>query len=530
MSSPLSLNPVKNAPVFWGAFGGALLLFSLLRLLPMVQIEVAQTEIFALDSGYARFLPENWGSYSIFPEEPQTFGPRVLTRYLLAVGGNFFGTHERAGVWISLFAVVATMAGVCKLAYLVFPSREFVILVGLTAASASAVQFHWSTDPTLALGSALVAWSVYFFLSALHLELPHRIFPSSLLIGLAAYIRIELVILWIPMALYLFVSAATPSPAKAKGLPLVSMALGGLLQLAMILWPMIDRNMVLTKSTPLLPGFDAERILGIAGTHTLFSFSGRLLEGIRILTLEPGGLGVFLGMLWIPGLVLIHLRFRESSTPFAWLSLILPAILLFTGISPLTGMQSYRESLLILAPLLIPLGAYPLTYLLFHFLQTKEMPARKMFYAWSILTLLSALIALLPTLRQFPQKNNGNRSAGDAAFLEWFEAEMPLRNLALATDRPGLFLVNGKMQVHGLHGETNWKVLALRNADGSINAARLNEYLRQKEVTLLHLASTDNPLLEQMRAEPNSPVFREVNVTPPHRVFRLQWSVLSGRN
>jgi len=531
MNSSFSPNPVKNSPVFWGAFAGSLLLFALIRLLPSIQILSPQTEFFSLDRGYAARLPENWSNYSTFPDDPQAFGPRVLSRYALAAGVMVFGGQERAGVWISLLGIIATLAGVCKLARTVFPSREFVVAAGLTAAAASALQGNWSADPAVALGMALVVWSVHFFLSALDLNLPHRVFLSSLLMGLAAYIRIELVILWIPMAIYLLVAAATPSPAKEKGLPLVPMALGGLLQLAMVLWPMIDRNLYLTGS-PLLPGFDAERVLGVAGTPAAFSFVGRFLEGFRLLMLNEGGLGIFLGLLWPVGLVLINLRFRESSTPFAWVGLIVTTLLILTGISPLLGLQGYQESLRILVPLLIPLGVYPLAFLLFHLVDPKELSEKHILGCWAGLAAAGVLLALMPTLNQMARQSRTSHTVGDAALLEWFEGEPRLRNAALVTDRPGLFLLNGKEQVHGLNGETNWRLLGkeFRNADGSIHAARLNDYLRQKKIQFLHIASVESPLVDQMRAEPNAPDMQSENITPPHRVFRLQWSEPSGKN
>lgn len=530
MSSSFSLNPAKHAPIFWTAFASSLLLFSALRVLPPLRASTVRTEAFALDLGFVQQLSTTNLSYSVIPDVPQTFGERVLPRYLLALGSMVTGKPEATGLTISLMSLVATLAGVCLLARMVLPSREFMVVCGLTTASISGIQLGFSPDPSMLLGSAFVIWAFYFFLSAVGDGWPYRIFLSAQLIGLAAYIRLELAFLWVPMALYLIGVGFFKTPPKAKGLPLVAMALAGIFQMALILWPMMDRNLQLT-GIAILPGLDAERVLGVSGAPASFSLAGRLVEGLKILMLDRTGLGVFLGLLWPVGMVMVSLRYKHASAPFVWV--VLPFLLLLglVLLSPVTGRESFRESLTMLTPSLIPLAVYPLAWILMQALDSTEKTAKSVFTAWTIVGGVSVLMALLPTLTH-ASRGQGYTSVaeGDTALLEWFENDGRLRNASLMTDRPGMFLRAGKQEVFGVRGETDWRVFAARKADGSVDAFRFNQFLKDNEIVLLHLAQIDNPLVEQLRAESNAPTFRPAQITPPHRVFLLQWSEPSERN
>ncbi|MCC5846948.1 MAG: hypothetical protein JJU29_02560 [Verrucomicrobia bacterium] len=516
---------LAQAPLFWPAFTGALVLLGLTRLLPGISWVLPPSEQAVLDVGYVQNLRGNFSAYEVLEGVKQVYGAHVLPRYALAVFSTFTGDIARAGIWLSLFGVVATVGGVYTLSRSIFPLREFAAVVTLSLSAVGAIQYGISPDPSRALAMALVVWALALFFTAIEKGLPHRVFLSALLLGLAGYIRIELTMMWWLLSLYLLAMAVWNSPAKAKGLPLVGMAVGGLFMMGLVLWPLVDRNIGLAGS-PVLPGFDAELILGgvaHVGSGAAPDYFGRFFDGFKMLATDRTGLGIFAGLLWPLGVVVSSVVNRHKAFPFFWAPFIIGWVLALTLISPVTGPESFYECLRITAPILYPFAVLAPVFLMYHWMQTEPKPRGKIVKLWCMVVLGAYVFALLPNLA-----GGTGREARQAkqfqAILEVFEEDRDLLEGKLLTDRPGLFLGVGKRHVYGLNGETDWRIIAYKYQDGSFRIDEFVKFIQEQSIDYLHLSEYDNPLRDQLAMAENAPEFREVVVSPPHRLMKISWS------
>lgn len=524
-----SMFRLHRGPLFWPVFAFGLCLFALIRWMPGVTQDVVPGDVLYLDQAYVQVLRDQPGTYGLLEGVPQTFGARVLPRYLMAVVSTFTGDTERAGLWLSLVGVVGAFSGMYLLCISIFPFRAFAVATIAAFAGLGAVQMGLSPDPSIALGMALVVWGVVSCFSALEKVLPERVFLSGFLIGLAGYIHIELSLIWVLLALYLLSMGLYNSPAKARGVPLVGMALGGLLMVLATLWPMIDRNLFLAQS-PILPGYDAQLLLGApasahASAHaSLMSLDlwPRFLSGFRMLATDPTALGIFAGLLWPIGLLICTVMNRHKALPYFWVPFIVLWVSLLTVMSPVTGMSSFQACLRITSPLLIPFAVLVLVYPLFAWFQSHSAPPGRLALGSAVLVVVAFGMALVPTrwmLKGF--ETDGAGDTGMDAVVRLFEEEPTLRNAPLLTDRPGMFLGFGKQQVYGLNGETDWEIMLAKTSEGSIQAEALLSYLQAHDIRMIHLARHDDPLLDQLTSVPGFPGGELMQVAPPHRVYRL---------
>ena len=515
---------LAQAPLFWPAFTGALLLLGLTRILPGISWVLPPSEQAVLDLGYVQNLRADFGAYEVLEGLSQVYGAHVLPRYALAVFSTFTGDIARAGIWLSLFGVVATVGGVYTLSRSIFPLREFAAVVTLSLSAVGAIQYGISPDPSRALAMGLVVWALALFFTAIEKGLPHRVFLSALLLGLAGYIRIELTMIWWLLALYLLAMAVWNSPAKAKGLPLVGMAVGGLVMMGLVLWPLVDRNIGLAGS-PVLPGFDAELILGgipQPGAVAEPDYFGRFLAGFRMLAADRTGLGIFAGLLWPLGVIVSTVVNRHKAFPFFWAPFIVSWVLALTLISPVTGPESFYECLRITAPVLYPFAVLAPVFLLYHWMQVEPKPRGTIVKLWVALIFGAYLIALLPNV--FGGNRREVRQAKQfQTILEVFEQDQRLLEGKLLTDLPGLFLSAGKRHVYGLNGETDWRIIAYKYQDGSFRIDEFSQYLKEQSIDYLHLSEVDDPLREHLAQAENAPEFQEIVVMPPHRLLKLSW-------
>src|SRR5690606_35083862 len=122
----------------------------------------------------------------------------------------------------------------------------------------------------------------------------------------------ELSMMWIFLAVYLIALSLFQPEKEKQGLSYFPMALGGLITVLIVIWPMLHRNLHLSGS-PILPGFDSEIVLGapaLPGQSGAESFTTRLTQGLSLLLLSFRGPGVFAGLLWPIGMVICLLMGR----------------------------------------------------------------------------------------------------------------------------------------------------------------------------------------------------------------------------
>ncbi len=514
---------LHRGPLFWPAFAFGLCVFVFSRWLPGVSDGGNPGDVLFLDQAFVQVLQEQPGVYGVLEGVPQTFGARVLPRYLLAGVSIFTGDLARAGIWLSLAALVVALAGMYELSLSIFPFRPFAIATVAAFAGLGAVQSGLAPDPSVALGMALVVWGLTSFFTALEKVIPERIFLSAFLIGLAGYVQIELSLIWVLLASYLLSLTLYNSPARSRGVPLVGMAFGGLLMVLAVLWPMINRNLLLAQS-PILPGYDAQLLLGApaaSSTANSLGLTSRFLNGFRMLATDAGALGIFIGLLWPLGIVLCTLLNRHKALPFFWVPFMILWVLVLTVMSPVTGLTSFQTCLRITTPLLAPFAVLVLVYPLFHWFQSHEAPPGRLALGSAGLVAAAFFCAVLPRVLTGGAVETDGTHARMEVVIRLFEEQPELRNSPLLTDRPGIFLGHGKQQVHGLNGETDWSIMLVKTSDGSIQPEALLAYLRQNDIRVIHLARHDDPLLEQLAGVQDFPGGELMKVAPPHRVYRL---------
>lgn len=518
---------LDQAPMFWVAVGLGFFIFSTNRILPGINWAAASSEQSVLDQGFVNALRSQQWQYQAVPGIPQTFGAHVLPQYLKALVSQSTGDSGRAGIWLSLLGIMATLCGLYPLCHRIFPMRGFGVITVASAGALGAIQFALSPDPSVALGMALVVWGMVLFLTAITQHRPNDVFASGLLFGLAGYIRIELSLMWIFLALYL-ICLSLFQPAKYKsGLPYLPMALGGLFSVLLVLWPMLNRNIQLSGS-PILPGFDSELVLGapqLIGQTAPTAFMTRVGEGLKLLLLSHRGPGVFAGLLWPLGVVICLLISRQKKLPYFWLPVIISMLISLSALSYVTGFQSYRESLLILTPLLFPFAVMPAVYVIHHWMQSAYRPENDCRKIWLLCGLGLWLMIQLPHFFRMGTSGNTTHAKKRLTMIQEF-ANLPadLVQANLLSDMPGSFLTAGKANVIGVHGETDWQILTAKYANGDFQIQKLLDYMQDRKITLIHLSDVEDPLADLLAQTENAPSLVQLNsFSPPHRVFRVDW-------
>lgn len=515
---------LDRAPLYWLAVALGLLIFSGNRLRIPASDLPSFSEQENLDLAFMERMRSGEWAYELLPDSPQTFGGHVLPQILRTGVSLVTGDVHRAGIWLSLCGVVGVLTGLYILAIRIFPLRGFALATVVAAGALPSLHASVKTDPSAALGMALVVWGMAFFLTALTERKPNDIFASGLMFGLAGYIRIELSLIWVFLALYLVLLQILHGKARKHETSALSMALGGLVTVLLVLWPLLHRNVQLS-GTPVLPGYDADLILGapaLAGSSLSTGILERLGQGLSLLTVSDTGPGIFAGLLWPLGMALCLVIGRHEKLPFFWIPVLLGTLLGMTALSLVTGRESYGQTLIILTPMVFPFALLPLAYVTEQVLEHTRQPADRCRWIWAGVAVVFLLLLQFPLLfRSFTP----DPSTEEALLVEDVES-LPamLRNATWVSDQPGPLVRAGKRNVIGTRGQTDWTILTSATAYGSFRHGDLLEYLEAREVEVLHLADLENPLVDRLRLEQGAPGFEAVSsVRPPHRVFVISW-------
>ncbi|WFB36902.1 hypothetical protein P3T73_03890 [Kiritimatiellota bacterium B12222] len=521
------LNILDQAPMFWVAISLGFFVFGVNRVLPGIEWHAATSEQSVLDHSFMHSLLTQQWQYTAIPEIPQTFGAHVLPQYLTAALSLVTGDTVRAGMWLSLVGITLTLCGLYPLAQRILPLRGFSVITLATAGALGAMQFSYSPDPSAALGMACVVWGMVFFLTSLTKHKPHDVFMSGFLFGLAGYIRIELSMMWVFLALYL-ICLALFQPKKYKhGMSYVSMAIGGLVMVLLVLWPLLHRNLQLSGS-PILPGFDSEMVLGapsLSGQAPPTAFIARIFQGVSLLLFSHRGPGIFAGLLWPLGILICLFMGRHKQIPYFWLPVVLGMLVCLSALSYVTGLQSFRECLLILTPLLFPFAVLPVAYAIHTWMQSDYHNENKCRQLWMLCGLGLFVLIQFPHFFRKGTAGNVEQESKRTVLISEFGTIAPhIADRMLLSDMPGSFLTAGKSNVIGVHGETDWQILGAKYANGDFEPEKLLAYMQEREVGMIHLSQVDDPLIDLLTASEGAPQFTPINrFSPPHRVFRVDW-------
>ena len=518
------LSLLDRAPLYWMAVAlGVVVLGLNLHRFSGGEARGA-TEQNYLDDAFVESLRSGDFYYGLLPDTPQTFGSHVLPQALTAAVSSITGDADRAGMWLSLVGVTGVLTGLYLVAIRIYPLRGFALATVVAAGGLAPLRDAISPFPSTALGMGLVVWGMALFLMALTDKKPHYIFASSICFGLASYIRIEFVLLNLILAFYLIQLNLFQASARRREPSALSMALGSLFTLAIVLWPLVHRN-IMIAGTPLLPGHDAELILGAPSTvggDLATPYLERFVQGLLQLTVSPSGPGIFAAILLPIGLVVGLILARHAKLPFFWIPVVLTTLVGLTALSWITGAESYLETLGMLTPVLLPFSFLPIAFVIERVLQASSRSAGVCRLCWAGVVVICLLLVQVPNF--FPSLEEPSPSL-DPSLVDQF-AELPPRIQAasLLSDQPGVFVRGGKRNVIGTRGQTDWSILAASTSNGGFQPDQLLTYLEVQEVEVIHLADPENPLISRLELEPNAPRFEPVSgLALPHRLFSISW-------
>lgn len=537
--------PFSRLPLSWIAFGLGLIVFALTRVLPGSEWRLPADGQSKLDLAYVEQLRESLGSYSLLDEDHrQTYGPHVLPQYARAVLSRVTGDPNRAGIWLSLVGVFGVLSGVYALARRVLPLRGYCLICVVGLAGVGTTHYAVDPDPSIALGMGLVVWGFAFFTSSLVRNLPKRALVAAVFFGLAGYVRFELSLIQALLSIYLLGLLVFPTSPHRRGMPLGAMALGGLLVVTLLLWPLIHMNMVIAGS-PILPGPDADVILGAPAGPNSYGppLLRRFFSGFGMLMLDPAGPGIFAGLLWPLGMAISLVTGRQKSFPFFWLPMLILMVLTLTLMSFVTGQESYRESLRIITPILLPFSILPLVFPVFIWLQRRPRPEAYTCKIWLLTGL--AVYFMLQAPHAVRVMLNRAPSRAERTSTEWLDVYPGLGPdmdpASVLTDSPADFLPFNAATVYGWGGETDWEVHTTKYADGTPRAEDLLAYLHKSSIDYVHVSTLDRQIpLEKIRLMvesgdiPEDPRTRQNErivgfehikgvFPPPHSVYRVRY-------
>lgn len=541
--------PFSRLPLSWIAFGLGVLVFIFTRLLPGADWRLPTDEQALLDVAYIENLREGLGSYSLIGEDHrQTYGPHVLPQYARALLAGVAGGPDRAGIWLSLVGVFGVLSGVYALSRRILPVRGYCLIGMIALAGGGATHYAVDPDPSVALGMGLVVWGFAFFTSSLVRSMPKRALLAAALFGLAGYIRFELSLIQILLSLYLLGLSMAPASDARRGMPLGGMALGGVLVVAVVLWPLVHMNMIIAGS-PILPGPDADVILGApaAAGGTGLPFMSRFFSGFRLLMFDPTGSGIFAGLLWPVGMAISLVTGRHKAIPFFWLPLVVLTVLLLTWMSFVTGLESYRESLGIITPILLPFSILPIVYPVFVWFQRAPRNREAVLKVWLLTGLGVYLLLQAPHAVRALLHGAPGRYEAESGWLESYkDLEPDGLSAPVLSDAPTALLKAGANEVYGWGGETDWTIHTTKFANGEARVEALIGYLQKRSIQFVHVSNVDRlKSMEEIRRRVDSdtlpPEIRDREAEsiveiepikgkfpPPHSVYRVRYAETDG--
>jgi hypothetical protein len=489
----------QHLPQPWIAFGLGCFLFFLIRWVPWMDWQAPLSDSSAMDQLVVQQMLRESGERLVSPDgDPQTVGAHLLPQWARWAISYLVGDATRAGIWLSVVGVIAAMGGMVALGKCIFPLREFRFLVLGGWAGVGALHYAVGADPSVALGMALLVWGVVWQLVGLQRGAGGFYFLGASCLGLAGYIRLELVLLQCAVSLFLLLAWMAPgffklSRREREALP--ALALGGLLMVALVLWPLVNLNMQ-RAGVAFLPGPDAHRVLGAVQppSGSGFSLTRPVLNALGSGALYPWGAGVFAWLLLPIGLAVHLLSCRSRFLSGYWVCLACFGILFLAGASEVTGEESLQESMTIFTSVLFPFTALPLAMLVFRAFQGS---GRNPMQGWAIWAMAGGVMLILMQLphgvRALMRPGGEGETLGVPTWMGHFRSIEPVwMREPLLTDQPVHFLRAGKQWVYGWGGETDWEVWTTRYADASIAPGPFCDYLAYRGIGLIHVSSLDH--------------------------------------
>ncbi len=475
---------------------GAMLVLLLLAIMVLPSHRTATGEReFLADEAYrnlvvAQTLRQS-STYGIHADHPIPMFNDTLWRGLLAASHWLFD-DLRVGVnaW-GLVLTIITLSLLMRLSRLVFPFPLFVYFVGglfILRPGTIAGALSGLATP---LALCLVTAAVVFHLERLAVTgrgLPVR---SAVCIGLAAWLRLEWIVVWLALWLHVFIVAWIPAPQQPRAGASFFRGLNGLLLIALLLLPLFAYNASHLQSIWAgqwipwlrLPGIpmaaDAWATLGaataLAETVTHIQAGWRL--GFAAMGNLLFGQGLFVALFFTIGYVLLLIQGIRSREDRGHLFFVLwPwSVPFFFGLLyPYVGVDGLEVLIQSVAPVLTLVVAFGAVRMPFVFASSfsKRWPAYtsdQMFRYWW--TGAGAILVLALMVGQW-QQTRGYRAAlntrmDERQTLTQAIEENGLMRDRFVTDEPGWLVWRHRARVMDLQGEWTPQLIEALDATGA---------------------------------------------------------------
>lgn len=436
--------------------------------------------------------------YGVFADQPVPMVQDMLWRVAVAAMQIMVPDGLSAVRMLGMLFGVLTLLQLIRLCRVIFPyplygyyaSALVVLAPGLAAAALSGL----AAPLAMFLVTAAVVWHVENITGSG----PGLPFSATALLGLALWVRLEFLVVWLLLFVHSLLWSAIPGERRPSFLNAVLRGVNGLLILALFLLPILAWNMwVLQVPWPRLPGVPmAADLWAIEGAAAAWSAMVNLMREawssgyaqFRAYALP----NVVLGRLffWLGYLLLIIQAIRsEEERGCALLLLLTPLLvpLLFGLVYPYMGWSAWPTLAQSFQPVLLAIAAYGVIRFPFvvEGLGRKWIPrpwtGRRVFAGWWALVggvlILSAVVAQMRDTRAETKQLSARMD--ERAWMNEVIEEQGLMRDRFISDRPGWLVWRHGLAVLDLRAEWSPEMLRYVDLQGEYDIAAFSKYIEQ---------------------------------------------------
>ncbi|MFT5494977.1 MAG: hypothetical protein ACI9TH_000368 [Kiritimatiellia bacterium] len=451
------------------------------------------------------------GKYLASKEDVMPFTGNVLWHYLLAITTKLIKDPVNAAYLLGYFFSLSTLLVCVQIARRLLGFQPYVIAALCFLALSPAMVYAATSGGPLALAMLLIALALERHLGGLHGQ--RTVLPASaaLFIGLAMLIRIEFVLLWVIFWLHAGIASTMHWNKRLKAGVVATQGLTGLLICLVLVWPLINKNVLLIKvAWPAPVQMSSELLPRIVDSFSLL-FASSILGPIE-------------GVLLLFGLVMAGYSLSAHRRQVASLLPILLATILpfsYALMSIFTGWQGAELVLYAFAPVYILTGVYGLFRFPGIIKAVNNGGGKGAIAGFAVLLLLIALIRIAVYADADLKQRKAFKTWQDQ-YVALIEKQKLIGGICL-TDQPGWIGYTGMQRPIDLTGRSSVAVLKCAYPPGGLDEAKIIELTRARQPELLVLwQEAHYPLAERMEQAFGRRAVREL--VPEHpKVLQIDW-------
>lgn len=432
-------------------------------------------------------------AYQLRGREPIPMTHDVIWRGLMAIGIGRMGDGITTALGLGLLGTALSLLLLLSFSGKLCP---YTICLGMTAAYAVLSPPLYRVG--FSGGGGILAVVLILLAVQRHVDDLTRTgkgmpFSSALLVGLALWIRMELVLVWIALWVHTLLMASAPHEEKLSLPAVVFRGITGLLYMALFILPMLSWNQqVVGVPWPRLPEVPlAANIWAIEGpaaawqatTHWMQVGATRIWEVFRTHALPAGVMGMFFALVGTGLLIWRGLQGpRDRRYQILW---ILPIVLwlFLIPLYPYMGSGSWPIMAAVTAPFMIVLAAYGAVYVPLQFGRQMrhwlpQWPPQRVFALWWGVAGALLLAEALWAQGGFIRRHSAALRAVAAAREQVADVvhEQHLARDRFITDQPGWLVWQHRVAIIDLTGEWSPSLLAAIDLQGGFDRERLAAY------------------------------------------------------